>query len=304
MTHNSGRVVDIKKNYAVVLNAQGEFQRISLKKNMSISNSVVYTSEDIVGKSAGSRVLFKSQFALAFFVMLILVVSQISAPVGYAVISLDINPSMELTIDSDRNVLSIEPLNEEATLMLQAYSLEQKSKVSNVVNDLIRLSQTMGYIDDAHKNVIIATALIESDDELIGSNKITNEIIKEIEDTPYEFDLVVVSTASDNNELMASKEKGLSLGKYAVEKDNFIPPGQEKKDTDTAPELETTESSSIEEPQDTPKNSNASSRSVEKETGRPAHSYKVIEKKAVPSNSDKNKNENNGNNGNKGGKGN
>jgi hypothetical protein len=232
MRASKGKIMEILDSHAVVMTREGHFNRIERKESMRIGAEVIYTSNDLVKKPASKRVWgfsFKAQVAVAMFVMLALVISQVAMPAAYAVVSLDINPSLELTVDASRKVVSINPINSEADELLESYVLNENKDLHAVINELIKLSSDMGYLTSENHNVILATALIDRKNSGPGSNELMKEILDEIEKTEYTFDFTLVSTIRNTEELKSAKSEGLSLGQYVMAKENFIPPGQEKK---------------------------------------------------------------------------
>lgn len=232
MRANKGKIMEIFDTHAVVMTNEGHFNRINRKKAMRIGADVIYTSSDLVVKpSSKKRWIFnlKAQVAVAMFVLLVLVMSQISMPVAYAVVSLDINPSLEITVDESRKVVSIDPINTEAEELLEAYVLNGDKDLHAVINELIKLSNAMGFLTNENHNVILATAMIDERNSKSVSNELMTEILDVIEETEYAFDFTLVSTVREPRDLKSAKSEGLSLGRYAMSRENFIPPGQEKK---------------------------------------------------------------------------
>ncbi len=269
MRANKGKIMEILDSHAVVMTSDGHFNRIKRKESMRIGADVLYTSNDLMEKPYLKKSWFfnfKTQVAVAMFVVLALVISQITMPVAYAVVSLDINPSLEITVDESRKVVSINPINTEADELLEAYVINENKDLHAVINDLIKLSNAMGYLTSENHNVILATAMIDSKNSKSDSIEFMSEILSAIEETEYTFDFTLVSTAREAGDLKSAKSEGLSLGRYAMDKENFMPPGQMKK-------LEETEETEAVEQETEPQNEE------EKTTLPPGQEKKVEENK-------------------------
>ncbi|MBE0449488.1 MAG: anti-sigma factor domain-containing protein [Clostridia bacterium] len=232
MRANKGKIMEILESHAVVMTSDGHFNRIKRKDSMRIGADVIYTSGDLVEKPSSKKGWvfgLKAQVAVATFVLLTLVMSQIAMPAAYAVVSLDINPSLQITVDESRKVVGIDPMNTEADELLEAYVLNEDKDLHAVINELIKLSNAMGYLTNENHNVILATAMVDRKNSKSGSDELMTEILDVIEETEYTFDFTLVSTVREASELKNAKSEGLSLGRYAMAKENFLPPGQEKK---------------------------------------------------------------------------
>lgn len=253
MKADKGRIMEILDTHAVIMTRDGHFKRIKRKEAMRIGGEVLFTSEDLVKKTSqrnGWLFNFKVQTAIAMLVLAVVIISQITMPAAYAVVSLDINPSLEIIVSESKKVVSINPINSEADELLEAYVLDESKDLHVVINDLIKLSSTMGYLSSENHNIILATAMIDEKNSSMDSDEFMNEILEAIEEAEYTFDFTLVSTVRETDDLNRAKSEGLSLGRYAMEKEKFLPadieaeietddqekalpPGQEKKNDDS-----------------------------------------------------------------------
>ncbi len=107
-------VLKIKKEYAIVMTQESDLIRIQYKQGMEIGQKIYFMEEDIV-RSQSKKGFNKKQARwvtsiaamLIIVVMTSLYVPQLMNPV-YAVVSVDVNPSVQLKIDKHLNVVSAE----------------------------------------------------------------------------------------------------------------------------------------------------------------------------------------------------
>lgn len=140
----------------------------------------------------------------------------ISTPLNklaYAIVSVDINPSFELYIDLQDNVIEINPLNEDAkTLILDPLI---GLPVSDVVEDLIKQAQDSGYINLTDMNqdtVIISTISYGSDGvKLVRDIQIKLRSSLSIDRSIKSY--ILKATDEDREE---AKRENISLGIYML----------------------------------------------------------------------------------------
>lgn len=133
----------------------------------------------------------------------------IKLPVAY--VSLDINPSIELSVNRFNNVVSTSALNKDGQILLNDINSDDKS-VYSIVNEIIDSAIKEKYISN-NKPAAIAVASISNDYELRNSlkndlkNSISNHFSKKsIDGTIYSYD-------EDLSKRDASQKMDISVGK-------------------------------------------------------------------------------------------
>lgn len=128
----------------------------------------------------------------------------------YAYMSIDINPSFEVGIDDHLNVISLEPLNEEAE-KIRVNLLDWRNKpFDEIIDAIVVQSKANGYVYPG-KEIVITTVINDKD------HKIQPELEENINNiqTSYENEQMIVQTIKTDRETreMANKQ-GISMGKY------------------------------------------------------------------------------------------
>ncbi|WP_338786798.1 anti-sigma factor domain-containing protein [Metabacillus sp. FJAT-53654] len=128
----------------------------------------------------------------------------------YAYMSIDINPSFEVGIDNQLNVISLVPLNEEAEKLIDKLPDWEKKPFDKIVDAIVAESKVEGYVYPG-KEILITTVINEED------KAIQTKLEAGIDDisTSYEDEEMVVNTIeSDNETREKAQNQGISTGKY------------------------------------------------------------------------------------------
>ena len=104
---NKGMIMEVKKSYAIALNDKGIMDKITFKKNMEVGQKIFYFEDDIV-KATANKVHRHNSFIKAFgsiaalFLLVFTFFNTMKYEQAYAVVSLDINPSIQIEADSNK----------------------------------------------------------------------------------------------------------------------------------------------------------------------------------------------------------
>ena len=167
---------------------------------------------------------FKLAFALIAVAALALTlgfqVKQASPKVAYAIVSVDINPSFELTAAEDGSVLSIEAVNEDAKTIITEDLIGLP--VEQAVEQLIIRATEAGFInadDETEDYVIVSTVLLdETNPDLDEEQDELDETIgDELEDSDEIDDTTVVTLIKATmREKFEADGKDIPLGLYII----------------------------------------------------------------------------------------
>lgn len=129
-----------------------------------------------------------------------------------AVVNLDVNPSIELSLDDGENVMSAKALNEDGRIVLDGMDLEG-TDVNMACNALMGSMLKNGYISDISNSVLVS---VQSEDERKG-RRIEQEISGNINAYFKGTDVsgAVVGQYVDNDDAIDrfARENGISPGK-------------------------------------------------------------------------------------------
>jgi hypothetical protein len=197
MNETSGIVMKISDNHMVVMCADGKFRNMPLpgetpKVGSQIAVRLPETSRiggDIaialrrtnqeggqIAVPPGERrraPLYRRLYAVAAVFLLIVLGGalwmQIKAEPAY-VVAIDINPSMELYLDSEQRIMRAEYLNEDAAQLLKGLTMESMSLIE-AMPLIMEQSVEMGYISPNSESVIMVTVAGLAGDGASGGPK-------------------------------------------------------------------------------------------------------------------------------------
>ena len=128
-----GMVVKITDDYAIVATDDSAFLKIVVKDSMIVGQKIYIHEEDLIVEktqkqssnviSIGNKKTFRTISGLAAMIAVAVLIfnplSRISES-PYAVVSLDVNPSFEMSIDNKYKVTDIEAINSDGQEILSA----------------------------------------------------------------------------------------------------------------------------------------------------------------------------------------
>ncbi|AEV67730.1 anti-sigma-I factor RsgI family protein [Acetivibrio clariflavus] len=216
-----GVILKVKKNSVIVMTDKLDFVELNRKPDMLRGQKIYFTSLDLCNSSlwllnskkflkfASAAASVAAVFAILFFGFRFLFLSN-----EYAYIDLDINPSIEITINRNENVLKAEALNNDGQILLDAVKIKNMD-LKDAVSLLLNKSREIGFIDSFNNKVILAAAL-NSSKVSESQNKNINSMIsslKQIAEKSGVESQVIQLSYKDRKEAM---ENGLSMGKYYI----------------------------------------------------------------------------------------
>ncbi len=231
---NKGIIMEIKSDYAIIMNDSGYMEKIVKKKNMDVGKKIFYFDEDII-KSGNIVYLKKYSFmkvmtsiAAVLFIAFTFFYQISYKQEAYAIVSLDVNPSIQIEVDSDKNIIKAEGMNNDGRSLdySKIEGLSITDGIENIKNQLVEKK----YLEK-NKDVLVAFALVGKDDD-----KNYEETIKGAIKSSFKSETVTF-VKGKQKDVEEAKTKGISLGRYEV----VQMAGNGKEALDTAPVKEITE---------------------------------------------------------------
>lgn len=244
--------MEINERFLTILTPKGEFLRAQkLNSYYQIGQEIdffpVEQEERKKSFSISNLNTFKGKMVLttvlAVMLAFISIIPFYQNNQVYAYMTIDINPSIELGVNKDYEVIELIPYNEDGKKIVSQLDDWKKKSVHDVASEIIHEIKNQGYMKDNHE-VVIATVYAQ---ETIDKNDARlNEEIDEIQAVIQgeDLDLTVVEGTREDRE--KAKEKGLTTGLYKesivkknkveskkVEEPVTVPQTQEEKQTKT-----------------------------------------------------------------------
>ena len=216
--------MEVHKRFLTILTPQGEFLRArNLKENYQIGQEIDFFP--IEQRKISKRLSFSLfqpykgkllvSTALALMLLMISILPFKQNNHVYAYLSIDINPSLELGVNKNCQVIELIPYNEDGEKIVSLLHDWEKKDIEDVTSEIMDVIQSQGYLKENHE-VILSTVYVNTDKQ--DRNKhIEKEIEQELDkvkEIVQQEDLevtVVIGTQKDRKEAM---EKGLTTGLY------------------------------------------------------------------------------------------
>ncbi|MDO4564058.1 MAG: PepSY domain-containing protein, partial [Clostridia bacterium] len=138
-----------------------------------------------------------------------------SAKAVAAVVQLDVNPSIELSVNSNERILDVITRNDAATDVIGDMDLKD-TDVDVAVNAIIGSMLTKGYLNEAANSVLLSVQGSEKLDAATLRQRLTTAIDQALQASSLNGGAIVSQTLTQNSDLEALAEKyGISVGKAA-----------------------------------------------------------------------------------------
>ncbi|WP_221566704.1 anti-sigma factor domain-containing protein [Alkalihalobacillus sp. TS-13] len=218
--------MEVSKRKAVILTKDGSFERVRLKKGEQpeVGQEYICPSEIPDAFFQPKKTLLPS-FSLSLVAIIVFVLVASGMPFGpnkasaAAYVSFDINPSIEVAVDNEMNVIKVRALNEDAKNLLEGSDEYKDSSLLVFSDSLFKTLKESGYFD-TYEDLLI-TSTIDDDNVSDEMRKRLNKSIERLKASKYIENTGIVLSLRETTEATRklAEENGLSMGKYLVFKD-------------------------------------------------------------------------------------
>ncbi len=135
--------------------------------------------------------------------------------VEYAVVTLDVNPSVEIHVTADQKVMEVKALNEDGKKVLGDMNFKD-ADVKVAVNAIVGSMVKNGYISELANSVLIS---VDSENAEVGKSLeigLLNEVQKLFENDKFSGAVLSQSVNSDSAVKEKAKAYGISVGKVQL----------------------------------------------------------------------------------------
>ncbi|HAE41607.1 MAG TPA: hypothetical protein DCG34_01640, partial [Clostridiales bacterium] len=140
------------------------------------------------------------------------VYSFLTAPAN--TLTVDVNPSIEITTSRLEKVLSIDPINQEARVLLKNFQIRDKN-IENVINDLVDRMILTGYIAGGKDNLVMITVKDNNADPLL-LDRVNALIAAFLENKQLEAKILSQTIARNETNKSTASDLEVSEGKLAL----------------------------------------------------------------------------------------
>lgn len=220
MADFKGSILELNGNKAIVMTDNCDFVTVKRQPDMAIGQERGFRNQDLYN----NRKNYIKYIALAASVCLVVfsyfMFSQVYLPgTVFAYVDVDINPSIELTVDKNIQVIDTKPLNDDAKALLDELQLKKLS-LKEAVAEVVKESEKLGYIRTDKENAILVSAsLAKEENKGTDGEKALNTALDNIDKETVNFDnkeieTEVVKVSPENRE--QAVKNNMSMGRYAL----------------------------------------------------------------------------------------
>lgn len=165
-----------------------------------------------------ARRRFQSLYAASAMIVMLAVALiginiQTAAAKVDSLIFLDVNPSIEISVDKDENVLQVKALNEDADKIIQAANLDNL-RLNATVDSLVDSLINNGYLRENTNSILVSVQNADSDKNIQLQTRLTNQITAKLQACALSSTVVSQTLTEDNEALNnLAKKYRVSPGK-------------------------------------------------------------------------------------------
>jgi hypothetical protein len=230
----SGIVIEVTNKKATLLMKDGTFVTVRIPTGKHPSVGKEYQTSYFSQRKRSLFVvpsLSLSVAALIAFVLLSGLFPTGSGSAAAAYVSFDINPSLEVGVDEEMQIVQIDTFNDEAKKIIKKYDLDIEKKYSfeEFADQLIKAYEKEGYMKSDHAMLITTISRKEGNDKTEAAlDQALDSIVKK---TVVKYPVRITVSESNIDTREKAKHLGVSSGKYSAfqkANKNGIPLKEEK----------------------------------------------------------------------------
>lgn len=214
-----GIIMEIRRDVLIMMTPDGRFMNGKKPSNehFTVGEEITFFPEKEERRFISG---FNWKSAAAILTAAILMITLFSASFiqtnkAYAYVSVDINPSLELSINKENQVIDLTPYNEDAKILIEKLEDWNKEDVSEVTEEILILSEKLGYLKK-DQNVWITSTITDSSESSKHSAllKDLNTFVKQYNNL-HGNEIIMNETSKDIRD--KAIKKGITAGAFLKE---------------------------------------------------------------------------------------
>ncbi|KRF67923.1 hypothetical protein ASG99_00120 [Bacillus sp. Soil768D1] len=217
-----GVILSINKRFVTLLTPEGEFLKTKRQeRTYEVGEEITFSpfKPKVTLSFSSFHLSFKKKAVLSVAAALLILFSILpsySSEHVSAYMTIDVNPSIELELNDQLEVLKLTGLNEDGKLVIDKLTNWKGKEIKTVTNRIVETTKQLGYLK-GNKQIVVSTTLLDKDKKL---DKNLKEEIKEISEQGNVSQTkmkVIQATKTDRKQ---ARKQGISTGKYVEKKLN------------------------------------------------------------------------------------
>lgn len=203
-------VMEIKEEYIIVMTDDASLVRIKKRGSLKEGDTIIFLEDDILKNS--KKIKGISSIIVPFMyiasILMIIVLPNLSKK-NYAVVTLDINPSIQLNIDKSKTIIKVLKLNKDAEKINldDAIGMKLGEGLENIKYNLEKENYKI-----KNDYALVGFAIIED-----SKNATYEKEVKDIVKNSFKGTNTIYLSSNKKDLQLANKE-GISLGRYLADK--------------------------------------------------------------------------------------
>ena len=203
-----GIILEIKEKYSLILKDDATVVRIKNKENMKVGEKIIFLEEDLYefnkNRNTMKNKIIPILTVAAMLVLLVVPIVKNNTTSGvYALMSIDINPSIEFELDQNKNIVNVYGVNDDG----KSIDLEDlKGKTLDEGIKILELYLNENYGDT--KKGIVGFTFINNISDNKYENEVKDTVSKGLNNTKF------VYLKGTEEDIAVAREKGVSIGRY------------------------------------------------------------------------------------------
>lgn len=203
-----GIIMQIYSDYSVVMTDDSSILKVKNKENMQIGDMIIFLEEDIYIQKkqfSKSNIIKPILSFVAIITLIFIPFIKSNMNYSYALLSLDINPSIEFELDKNKKIKIVNGLNKDAKklelISLKGLSIDEGIKKLKLILDDNKYNLKK-------ENIIVGFTFLRKDKSVKYEDYIRNLVSDEFKKSN------IIYLKGNKKDFEKSSKKGISLGRY------------------------------------------------------------------------------------------
>lgn len=205
-----GIIAEIDGNRMIVIAKNGDFVKCKKLPNLNIGDEV-----NIPRVNMTSVYKKMSAVAASFLIFAMLSTGVYAYYTPYSYVSVDINPSLELSVNRFEKVIGVHAFNEEAEKVLGATDKIKNKEIDDALEEIINTASEQGYLQrDASNSLMIVVSSSNEKEETALTAKVSEASTQALANISNDYEVILEKTQL--KDYKNAKKQNVSPGKLIL----------------------------------------------------------------------------------------
>lgn len=195
-------IAEINKRHMIAITEKGDFVKVKRKISAGIGDEI-----ELKPHSAAAAYRRLAAAAACFMAVVFMTTGVYAYYTPYSYVSMDINPSVALTLNRFDRVIAVEPLTEDAVTLLEDAKGLKNQELDTAVTEIIKSASKKGYINPESQNqvvLVVSTKDLKEEGQLI--EQVSTAASGELAKVSKDYDVMIEKTSVSNYKAAVSNK--------------------------------------------------------------------------------------------------